>query len=343
MRRIAVIASLVMVVLVVGIVGARIVDSRQVSRHQFLMGTMIEAKAYGYKANRALDQVYARLAEIEQKMTVNQPGSEIDAVNAAAGRSPVQVSPDTYQVVSKAIAYAALTGGKFDPTIQPIVSLWRIGFPDARVPRPEEITTALPLVGYRGVQLDETRSTVYLTKPGMGIDLGAIAKGYSADEAVAILKQNGVKSGLISLGGNIYVLGNRPDGKPWRIGVQDPVSKRDSFLGIVEIADATLVTSGAYERYLDVDGQRYHHIIDPSTGYPAESDLISATIVTTSSIDADALSTSLFVLGRAQGLALANQLPGIEAILVDKGNFVYVTDGLKDQFTLINQDYQLAK
>lgn len=341
-RRIAVIIGLVVVFFFVGLVGWRIADGRQATRAEFLMGTYIEARAYGFRASKALDQVYTRLAEIERKLTINQPGSEIDAVNAAAGQSPVKVSGDTFAVVKKALSYGSLTGGRFDLTIQPIVALWRIGFPDARVPAPEEIQSALPLVGYQGVQLDEERQTIYLQKPGSGIDLGGIAKGYAADEAVAILRRNGIKSGLLSLGGNVYVIGNKPDGTPWRIGVQDPVSERDTYLGVIEIADSTLVTSGAYERYLEVGGKRYHHIIDPQTGYPAESDLISTTIVSKSSIDADALSTSLFVLGREQGLELAKRL-GVEAIVVDKERRVYMTDGLKGRFTLTSRDYQMAE
>ncbi len=341
MRRLVLILGLVVTLLAVVVSGVRVFANREVTRSEFLMGTWIETKVYGYRANKALDQVYARLAEIEKKMTINAAGSEIDAVNAAAGKSPIRVSPDTFSVVAKAISYSSLTGGRFDPTIQPIVSLWRIGFPDARVPEPQEIQSALRLVGYQGVQLEKDGSTIYLTKPGMGIDLGGIAKGYAADEAVKILKENGIKSALVSLGGNIYVIGSRPDGAPWRIGVQDPVDARNSYLGIVQITDATLVTSGAYERYLEANGKRYHHIIDPLTGYPAESDLISTTIVTKSSIDADALSTSLFVLGRVKGLELVKQLPGVDVILVDRDNRVYVSDGLRDRFTMTSESYRL--
>lgn len=341
MRRAAIVLISIVLIITMSILGMRFVDNRAVSREEFLMGTYIETKAYGWRASRALDKVYARLAEIEKKMTINQSGSEIDEINQQAGQRPVVVSPDTFSVVAKAVSYGQLTAGGFDPTIQPIVALWRIGFPDARVPEPDEIANTLPLVGYQGVRMDAIKKTVYLEKAGMGIDLGGIAKGYAADEAVAILRQSGIKSALISLGGNVFVVGNRPDGAPWRIGVQDPVDERNSYLGVVQVADATLVTSGAYERYLDVGGKRYHHIIDPETGYPAESDLISITIIAKSSIDADALSTSLFVLGRTKGLELVKQLPGVDVIMIDKESRVFVTDGLKSSFSMTSESYRL--
>lgn len=331
-------------VLVVGLAAFgwwRSTDNGEVNRNEFIMGTYIEARAYGRQASKALDLVYARLREIEQKMTINQAGSEIDNVNLQAGKQAVTVSADTFAVVRRALEYGEITGGKFDPTIQPIVSLWRIGSPEARVPSPAEIQANLPLVDYRHVQLDEQRLTIYLPQAGMGLDLGGIAKGYAADQAVSILREQGVKNAIISLGGNVYTLGRNPQGKPWRIGVQNPENERNTFIGVIETGDETLVTSGAYERYLEVGGKVYHHIIDPATGYPAESDVLSSTIITTQSIDADALSTSIFILGREKGLQLIEQLPGIEAIVIDLDRQVYLSSGMRGRVTITDELYRL--
>jgi len=319
----------------------RSTENSEVNRSEFIMGTYIEARAYGRQADKALDLVYARLREIEQKMTINQAGSEVDQVNTQAGKQPVAVSTDTFAVVKRALEYGATTSGKFDPTIQPIVSLWRIGSPEARVPAGSEIDAKLPLVDYRAVQLNAEEQTIYLPKAGMGLDLGGIAKGYAADEAVSILREQGVKNAIISLGGNVYTMGRNPEGKPWRIGVQNPENARNTFIGVIETSDETLVTSGAYERYLEANGKIYHHIIDPSTGYPAESDVLSSTIITTRSIDADALSTSVFILGREKGLQLIEQLTGIEAIVIDLDRQVYLSSGMQGRVTITDELYRL--
>jgi len=343
MRRVAVlVAGVVLVAIFVGAIVLRAQEKRLVERDDFLMGTLIQAKAYGRYAPRAFDEVFARLREIEARMTINAPGSELAAVNDSSGKAPVKVSPDTFYVIQKAIHYAALTGGRFDPTIAPVVSLWHIGFPGARVPSPAEIASAVKRISYRNVVLDPAEKTVYLTGKGMGLDLGAIAKGYAADEAISIFKKHQVGSALISLGGNVSSLGAKADGKPWRIGIQDPLETQSTYMATLETTGETLVTSGAYERFLEVDGKRYHHILDPDTGYPAETDLLSSTIVAGTSIDADALSTSTFILGREKALKLVKGLPGVEAILIDKDRRVWVTSGLRSRLQIVNDSYSMA-
>ena len=169
------------------------------------------------------------------------------------------------------------------------------------------------------------------------MDLGGIAKGYAGDEAIKIYKKYGIKSAYINLGGNVVVLGTKPDGKPWRIGVQNPRAENGFYIGIVEVADKAVVTSGDYERFFEENGKRYHHILDPKTGRPADSGLISSTIVTDVSMDADALSTAAFVLGLEKGRALVESLEGVEAIFVTKDKEVYVTDGLRNSFTFSDE------
>lgn len=332
-------------VLLVGCLAAigwwRAADDHAVSRTEFMMGTYVEARAYGRQAAITLNLVFARLEEIEQKMATNRTDSEIAQVNALAGKRAVLVSADTFLVVERALEFAEITAGKYDPTILPIVELWRIGTPQARVPSQGEISGKLPLVNYQAVQLNEEQHSVFLRQQGMGLDLGSIAKGYAADEAMAIFRQHGVRDVFISLGGNVYTMGLNPQGERWRIGIQDPEGDHNAFIGVVETSNETLVTSGAYERYFEAGGCRYHHIIDPFTGYPAESDVLSSTIITSKSIDADALSTSVFILGREKGLQLIERLPGVDAVVIDVDHRVYVSSGMHGRFTLTDRSYHL--
>jgi thiamine biosynthesis lipoprotein len=176
----------------------------------------------------------------------------------------------------------------------------------------------------------------------MKVDLGAIAKGYAADEVARILKENGVKHAIINLGGNVMTIGGNPNGKPWRIGIQDPYNPRGEYLGILPIKDKTVVTSGTYERYFIENGKRYHHILDPDTGYPTDNKLDSVSIITDKSIDGDGLSTSTLLLGLDEGMKLIEKLENVEAIFVTSDKQVYVSSGLKKDFTLTNPAFKLA-
>lgn len=333
--------GLLFLILVISIGAWRLSANKEANRAEFLMGTYMEIRAIGRKAPQALDAIFARLVEIEDRMTKNNEASEIAAINQQAGLAAVAVSDDTFTVIERALHYAELTQGKFDPTIQPIVELWQIGTPQARVPGEAEIKAKLPMVNYEAIEVNRSNSTVRLNQAGMGLDLGGIAKGYAADEAVRILQEYGVKKALINLGGNLYAVGTNPNNQPWRIGIQDPEDDRNQFIAVIEAEDQTLVTSGAYERFLEHNGITYHHILDPETGYPAASDLLSVTIVTSNSMDADALSTSVYILGREAGLTLIESLPNIEAVLIDRDYRVYLTAGLHDRFTVVDQRYEL--
>ncbi|EPN2092521.1 FAD:protein FMN transferase, partial [Clostridium botulinum] len=188
---------------------------------------------------------------------------------------------------------------------------------------------------------NEKESTVMLKRKGQAIDLGAIAKGYTADELKKVLLNYNVSSAFLSLGGNVYVLGNKPDKTPWKIGVQNPLEPRGDYLGIVSVSDKSVVTSGNYERFFERNGKRYHHIFDTKTGYPAEKGLISVSIISDKSIDGDALSTSVYTLGLDEGKKLIESLNNVEAVFVTKDKKVYITSGLKDTFKLTNTDFKL--
>lgn len=310
---------------------------------EYVLGTICTISLLDGGSEAALQAVFTRLREIEARMSANRDGTEIAAVNGAAGRSPVRVSPDTFFVVKKALEYARISNGAFDPSIGPIVKLWNIGLEGQRVPEDREIRDALPLVDWKSVVLDERASTVFLPRTGMRLDLGAIAKGYAADEAARILGERRVKAAIVDLGGNILVYGKKPDGSLWRVGVQNPFDDRGTYLGIMSMGAGTVVTSGIYERFFEQDGKRYHHILDTRTGRPVDSDIVSVTVIAPSSIDADGLSTTLFALGRERGLDLVRTLPGVEAVYVDARKRLYLSPGASKFFNLTDKAFTFAE
>jgi thiamine biosynthesis lipoprotein len=270
-------------------------------------------------------------------MSVNLDDSDIAAVNRNAGISPIRVHGEVLEVVESALTYAGLSGGAFDPSIGPLVKLWGIGQDDARLPGEDEIREALALIDWRDVIVDRDAGTVFLRRPGMALDLGGIAKGYAADEAVRIIKKHRIKGAIIDLGGNIFAYGEKAgtfpwQSLPWRIGVQNPEVNRGQYIGVLELRNKTAVTSGVYERFLELDDKRYHHILSAQNGYPVESGLLSVTIVADRSLDADALSTAVFALGWEKGAALIETLNGAAAIFVLEDLSVRCTQGV--EFTL---------
>jgi thiamine biosynthesis lipoprotein len=316
------------------------------SATEFVLGTVCSIRVVqgGSAAanSAAIDAAFARLRELEAELTVNKEGSQIDAVNASAGIAPVKVGPDAIAIIRKGLGYAGLSEGAFDPSVGPLVKLWGIGTDHARLPPQAEIDAALKLVGWKDVVLDEAAGTVFLKRKGMALDLGSATKGYAADEAARILKAAGVRSAVIDLGGNVLVIGKKPDGKPWRVGLQDPDLERGNYIGIASLDDMTMVTSGVYERFFEAGGVRYHHILGTKDGYPVQNGLTSVTIITKKSFDADGVTTMLFALGREKGLALAKEL-GIEVIMLDAGHRVYMTPGVSKLFQITNESYKLAE
>jgi thiamine biosynthesis lipoprotein len=290
------------------------------TRSTFALGTVCNISLFENGKKDIYAKIFSRLAEIEAVMSANEiPGggiSELSRVNQNAGIRPVTVSGELITVLERALYFAKITDGAFNPAIGPLVKLWEIGTEDARVPEKSAILAVQPLLDYRDVEVDAASHTVYLKREGMSLDLGGIAKGYAADEVVRILTEAGIRRAVIDLGGNIYAHGSKTDRQKWRIGIQNPLAPRGEFLFIEEAADQTLVTSGVYERFFEENGIRYHHILDTKTGYPADSGLLSVTIISAKSMDADALSTSLFVLGYEKGAAVLSHFPGVEAVFV---------------------------
>ena len=312
---------------------------------EFLMGTYVTLRVYDEGKEEVLEEAFARIAELSDKITTNEPGSEMEEVNQAAGQEAVVVSDDVFPLVETAAEYSALPNSGFDYTIGPITDLWRIGFDDARVPEPEEIEAVLPLVDYSKVELNAEDRSIYLQEESMRIDLGAIAKGYIADEVAKLFSDAGVTTAILDLGGNIVVMGDSPtrDTGGFNVGVQDPFDLRGSYIGAINLQDKSIVTSGIYERYIEQEGELYHHLMDPKTGYPFDNSLASVTIISDLSVDGDALSTVAFGYGLEDGLNYLNDLEDVEGVFITKDRDVYLTDGLTDNFSLTNDEYTLIE
>ena len=310
----------------------------ETSRAEFALGTVCSVTLFEHGDSRIYSEIFNRIREIDNLMSVNIAASELARVNAAAGISPVQVNGGVFKVIERAIYFAEFSGGAFDPTVGPLVSLWGIGGDNPKVPLQEEIDRVLHLINWRDVELDRDNGSVFLKREGMALDLGAIAKGYAADEAAAIIKNNNVKRAIIDLGGNILICGEKENKSPWTVGIQKPGEKRGVYLGILRITAQTVVSSGVYERFFETDGIRYHHIFSPLDGYPANNGLLSVTIITSNSMDADTLSTAVFVLGYEKGRELIESLPATEAVFVFENLSIRKTSGAN--FTLTDNSFR---
>ena len=308
-------------------------------RITFALDTVCIIMLYDQARPEVYEDIFARIHEIERRMSFFRPDSDIVRINAAAGIAPVQVNDDVFLLIERALDHAEMSGGAFDPTIGPLVSLWGIGGDDPRIPSQEEINAVLPLINWRDVELNSEQGTVFLRQPGMALDLGAIAKGYAADEAAEIIRRARLRRGLVDLGGNVVTHGVKQDRTPWRVGLQNPLGERGTYVGVISGWDMTVVTSGVTERYFIYDGLRYHHLFSPFDGYPARTGLLSATIVGTVSMDADALSTSIFVLGYERGRDLVESLMGVEAIFIFEDKSIRKTTGVA--LTITDDNFRL--
>ena len=293
----------------------------------FAMDTVMELSVYG-GGEEALEEASALVERLEGLFSATDAASEVYAANHSGG-APVPVSDDTARLVEQALALCGDTDGALDISIYPAVGAW--GFPTGayQVPEADVLAALLERVDYRRISLEDGLLTV---PAGMEIDLGAVAKGYAGDRIQEQLRQAGVSSALLNLGGNLYALGTKPDGSPWRLAVRDP--EGGGYAGIIEAADKAVVTSGGYERYFEEEGVRYWHILDPADGLPARSGLASATVVSGSGVQGDALSTALFVMGREKAVAYWRERRDFDFVLIGEDGAVTVSEGLADCFSL---------
>lgn len=308
----------------------------------YTMSTYVTQQVYGREKEKAIENVNTLLKSLDKKLSLFQEGSDIDRINQNAGISPVKVDDYTFALISAAKRYGEDSKGLFDITIAPITLLWGIDTDQARVPSQEEIASALPLVDSNQLILNEKEKTVFLQEKGMKIDLGGIAKGYMAAAIYEEYQKLDITAALVSIGGNICAYGTKPNGEAFTLGIRDPASKSSAaIMGKLQVTDKVLATTGAYERYFEQDGKIYHHILDPKTGYPVQSDLLSVTVISEDGGLADFLSTTLYMAG-SENIEKYRNNSRFSVIVIDKENKVYISDSLKGNFELLGEGYTLA-
>jgi thiamine biosynthesis lipoprotein len=275
-----------------------------------------------------------KVLQLDDKLSIFKTESEISLVNQYAGKHPVRVSSDTMDILKRGLYWSHRTDGAFDITLGPLIALWRKAKLRKAPPECKSITDSLKLTNYKDLILDENSSTAMLRRSGQSLDLGGIAKGFAADQVKVILLDNDVKSALINLGGNIVAIGRRPDGRPWRLGIQKPFAAVGEYIGTALAQDCTVVTSGLYENHFIYNNRMYHHILDSITGWPCESGLLSITAIGECSMDMDALTTVIYTQGLKKGTELLKTY-GSNGIFITSEKQVYVTDEIADKFELI--------
>ena len=296
---------------------------------RILMDTSVDIRADARNSEQLVNQAFAEIERVEETLSRYINTSEVSTINSHAGEW-VEVSQFTIELIKEALRIAELSDGAFDVTIGAVMDLWGFGTGQYKVPSEEEIAQALTTVGYERVEIDESKRQVRIPE-GTILDLGGIAKGFAVDETAEFLRKNNVKRAIINAGGDIAAIGRRPDETPWRVGVQNPDNPAD-IRWILPLENSCVVTSGDYQRFFVYDDQKWHHIIDPRTGYPAR-ELQSVTIITERATIADALSTAIFVLGMEAGSQLVEKLEGVEAIIVSR-DAVWISPNLDKQITL---------
>jgi FAD:protein FMN transferase len=320
-----------------GAVGA---PAHVVERSGAAMGSDLRLTAWtsdDAAARAAFDDVLREFDRLDALMSVWRPGSDVLRINDAAGVRPVAVSADVREALHAAQQVSEWTRGKFDVTFGPLADLWKFDRQNAdqTIPSADEVRARLPLVDYRGVEIDDRTGTVFLRRAGMRVHLGGIGKGYAVERAAAMLRRAGFRDFMIQAGGDLYAAGKNGS-RPWRLGINDPRGPDGRTFASLEVSDATFSTSGDYARFFIKDGVRYHHIIDLTTGQPARG-CRSVTIVADSPTLADGLSTGVFALGPDEGMALIERLPHVEGVIVSAKNEVLVSSGLKGKITILSQ------
>lgn len=292
------------------------------------MNTVMSLTAYGENAPEALDSAIERINALERSLSVTLPESDISRLNSAGGK-PVAVGKDALDIITRSLEISEKTGGALDITIYPVLKEWGFTTGEYSVPATDELTPLLDFVDYSQVRVSGNEVTL---PEGVQVDLGALAKGYASDCASEILRGEGVTSAILNLGGNVCAIGSKPDGKPWNVAVASPFEGED-YAGILSAEDKFVITSGKYERCFTAgDGKRYHHIIDPATGFPTENGLAAVTIVGGSGIQCDALSTALLVMGEDKARNYWRENGGFDMLLITDDRHLVITPGISGDF-----------
>ena len=331
MRKIFFAASILICLL---ICGCSQNNMNEYTENIFAMDTVMDLKIYS-ENDESLSEAKAEIRRIDALFDRGNENSDIYKINK---NKSADISAETADVIRAALSISDRTGGAFDITVAPVMDLWGFYGNEFNVPSDDELQSTLEGVGYEKIRLDNTNISI---PENTGIDLGGIGKGYTSDRIAALLKNNGVKSAIISLGGNVHAIGKRNDGSEWTVGITDPHNK-SQLIGKLKISDKAVITSGAYQRYFEQDGITYHHIIDTTTGKSADSGLASVTVIADSGMTADGLSTALFVMGLDKAIELWRNSEDFDAVFVDDSGMIYVTEGIADVFES-DADYSICK
>lgn len=329
----------------IGFLWIRFYDDRSTAKRQdVLLDTVISLEITGRgDVEAAADGAIALIKKLDGDLSMYKENSSVSAINDAAGDHAVRVDPDVYGLIRKSKEIAFMSDGAFDPAIGAITRLWGIGDPErspSAIPPQPQIDEAMKATGYDLIVLEEP-DLVYLSEKRALLDLGAVAKGFVSQEVANYLRSRNIESALIDLGGNVQLIGGRPDGKPWRIGIQDPRKKRGEAICSLALSDTAAITAGGYERFAEIEGERYVHIFDPDTGYPVKNNLASVTVISPSGTEGDALSTALMVEGMGQGaLDMLALFPGTEAIFISREQDgvpeIWATKGLEGRISSVD-------
>lgn len=300
---------------------------RSFPRTRLLMGTKVtitvrdvpEGKAY-----KAINHAFQEMERIESLFSTYKEDSEISRINREAGEKVIPANPEVIMLIGKSLHFSSLSGGAFDITVRPLMQLWGFTRKEGRIPSREELERTLPLVNYKNILLDGKENRIGFSREGVEIDLGGIAKGYAVDKAVEVLRKEGINSALVNAGGDLFALGSFKK-RPWRVGIRDP-RQREEIMGILEVEDRGVATSGNYERYFIHKGKRYSHLINPWSGLPVEG-IEGVTIIAPNTTTADALATAVFVLGPQKGIKLIDELKGVEGLIVDSRGETFSSRG----------------
>lgn len=302
-----------------------------------VMGTVVYQEVYGINGAAAAEKALRELHRLDALWSPYRPGNIVDVMRKAAGKSSVSADPDTLRVLLTAKELGALSGGVFDITADPLIELWRKAARETVPPRHDKLEEKLALVNFADLQIN-CGGLIYLPRPGQGLDLGGIGKGYAADQIYEIYREAGVRHAVLNIGGNVLVLNGKADGTPWKIGIKNPAFPQSELVGYIEATNCSVVTSGDYEQFFeytdpDQGPRRYHHIIDPRSGWPADSGITGVTVVSPSSTLADVLATAVFILGIEKGIALCHAFADAHALVINKQGRLHMTEGMSGLFT----------
>lgn len=319
-------------------------SDQPLTQSETLLDTYTQITLYPNDQNsqKAMDEAYQYIKDMASLFSEFDTGTDIYQVNQAAGKEAVKVAKETLDLVTFGKAKSEEFSGSFEINLGSVSRLWKDTADQNTIPQADQITEGLKHIGYQAIEINQDQSTIKLTDKGSRLDLGAISKGYIADGVAKIIKEHGIKNAIINLGGNLILIGSKPNQEQgWKVGIQNPGQGTGEPVGALFVKDLSVVTSGIYERFVEVDGKQYHHILDPHTGYPVDNSLASVSVITDVSLEADAYSTILFLLGLEKGMDYVNKTEGLEAIFITRDNKIHLSKGIKD-FEIMDNNYQLA-